>query len=136
MLEICWTGPVHSPVQSPESSFYRDPDSRITKLYAALICLQAVRQNLVYPDYGWITWHGEKSLWNEPNFLNDCTEEEVKEFIQRSQMLSIVFFLDSDDSDIPTASCLVRQYNKELSVQRNKPTEPFALTIKTINCQM
>ena len=80
-------------------------------MYATLIYLQALRHNLVYPNYGWITWHGTNKMWKEPgNFSNDCTEEEVEEFIQESRILSITSFLNPDNSDIPTASGLVRQY--------------------------
>ena len=79
-------------------------------MYAALIYLQGFRHNLSYPDYGWITWHGRNLLNIPRNFSNHCTDEEVKGFMQQSQILSINFFLEPDNSDIPTASGLVRQY--------------------------
>ena len=91
------------------------------KMYATLKYLQAVRHNLVYPDYGWITWHGRNLISIPGNLPNYCTKEEVKEFIRQSRILSITLFLDPDNGDIPTASGLVRQYIKiiTVSLQRN-----------------
>ena len=91
-------------------------------MYAALIYLQGFRHNLVYPNYGWITWSGINLQRIPGNFSNHCTNNEVEEFLKQSRILSITSFLEPDNSDIPTASGLVRQYkywNITVSLQGN-----------------
>ena len=103
-------------------------------MYRLHLYVQAVKHNLVYPNYGWITWY--RKNWWAGNFSYHCTKEEIKGFLQQSWTLSIKFHLEPDDSDIPTAAGFVRhilQYNIFIYSHNYIGTLPN--NCKTVNCE-
>ena len=73
--------------------------------------LQASKRNLVYPNYAWIisSTYPEK-WWTEAvakERLEECSDQELEEFLLKSHALIIHLVPEPDDWNRPTAAGLV-----------------------------
>ncbi|CAI8046144.1 Gamma-aminobutyric acid type B receptor subunit 2 [Geodia barretti] len=72
-----------------------------------IIC-EAAKRNLVYPHYGWImyTWYPER-WWTEEvagEHIDECSDEEMEEFLVRAQPLLINLVPEPDDYNLQTVA--------------------------------
>ena len=69
---------------------------------------QMYKRGLVYPHYGWIIygWYPDK-WWTEEvagEHLDECTDQQLEEFLRMSQALFIDNIPEPDNYDLPTVA--------------------------------
>ena len=69
----------------------------------------------MYPHYGWITfgWYPDR-WWTEEvagEHIDECTDEELEEFLRRSRPLVIHLIPEPDDYDLETDAGIVSWQN-------------------------
>ena len=71
--------------------------------------LQAAKQELVYPNFAWILY--PKKWWTNiiaSDHLDECTEEELNNFLILARPLIMHIIPEPDDEDVPTDTGFVR----------------------------
>ena len=76
--------------------------------------IQAAKRNLVYPHYAWIiyAWYPER-WWLEEiagEHIDECSDEELQNFMLKSRAIEIHIFPEADDLDNPTVTGYVRAF--------------------------
>ena len=82
----------------------------IKQVYIFIIT-QALREGFVYPHYGWITfgWYPDR-WWTEEvvgEHIDECTDEELEDFLRRSRPLVIHLIPEPDDYNFKTDAGIV-----------------------------
>ena len=74
--------------------------------------MQASKHNLVYPHYSWIIYSFYPLRWWREEVtkvhLDECTDEELEEFLRKSRAIVIHVVPEADDEDAITAAGLVK----------------------------
>ena len=80
-------------------------------MYEKSHSLQAYKRGYVYPHYAWILfgWYEEKWWTAEVagERLDDCTDQQLEDFLQNSQAFLIDLLPEPDDYDLTTVAGFV-----------------------------
>ena len=73
--------------------------------------IQAAKRNLVYPNYAWIFYGLYPSRWWTEAVsrlpLEDCTDEELEQFLVDSRAIMAHIVPEPDDLDSPSSAGIV-----------------------------
>ena len=71
------------------------------------VCVQAMKQGYVYPQYAWLVygWYAEEwwKLGQENITQRDCTDDDLKEFLDRAIVVGLPEF-SNDTNDVGIVS--------------------------------